>query len=62
MSRKRFVIEFILNRTRQSVTLVSEFLLAASRSVEGYAFNKLLSVPVEDRTPNDVFALGERSF
>ena len=62
MSRKRFVIEIILNRTRQSLTLVAEFLLAALRSVEGKTFHKLLSVPVQDQTPNDVCALGAKSF
>jgi hypothetical protein len=45
-----------------SLVLASAIPLAAWRSVEGKTLNKLLSVPVEDRTPNIVFARGEKSF
>jgi hypothetical protein len=52
----------LLTLTLQSLAGVSEILLAASRSVKEKTLDKLLSVPVKDRTPNDVFAQGERSF
>jgi len=42
--------------------LLLRFFWQLRRSVEELASHKLLSVPVGDRTPNIVFARGERSF
>jgi hypothetical protein len=47
---------------RLFAVLALEMRLAALRSVERKTFHKLLSVPVEDQTPNIVCALGARSF
>ena len=35
-------------------------LVAASRSVEEFSSHKLLSVPIQDRTPNNFFARGDK--
>ena len=53
---------FFEDSMQVSVVLASAILVAAWRSVEGKTLNKLLSVPVEDRTPNIVCAQGAKSF
>ena len=52
----------MFSRMHLSLAPAGEIRLAASRSVKAKTLDKLLSVPVEDRTPNDVFAQGEKSF
>jgi len=53
---------FFKDSMQPSLVLASAIPLAAWRSVEGKTLNKLLSVPVEDRTPNIVCAQGAKSF
>ena len=53
---------FFEDSMRPSRVLANVTPLAAWRSVEGKTLDKLLSVPVEDRTPNDECAQGATSF